>query len=104
MKSKQIFIADDGTEFDSEKECQLYETVSEIRPYVTQFVEEHYQNNRLTSKHTNVIMTWEVHREKALAAELKKKEETEQKDSVQPASEETAIDDSDESPFDTKAA
>ena len=65
---KQVFMADDGTPFDTTEECDRYESVMGKRQVIKDWVESHYDNTRLTKKHLNVILTWESFRDDVLRA------------------------------------
>ena len=66
--AKQVYMAEDGTPFDTLEQAQEYEAGAPKRQLITQWVKKYYNNDRLTKKHTNVIFNWEIHRDAALAA------------------------------------
>jgi hypothetical protein len=63
-----IYRASDGKEFDTAEAADRYESQMGKVKTITAWVEKHYNNARLTKKHTNVIMEWEAYRDEALSA------------------------------------
>ena len=62
-----IYRASDGKEFPTAEEADRYESQMGKLQTITAWVEKHYNNARLTKKHTNVIMEWEAYRDEALS-------------------------------------
>jgi len=78
VKSKQIFLAADGTQFDTAEEAEMYESVINLKPSISAWCKKNY-NERLVTRYTNLLMFWEASRTKALVAvpEIGEDEETE---------------------------
>jgi len=68
MQAKQIFLAEDGTQFESEEEAQSYESVMAMKPAVEKWVENHYDNKRFTARYTKIILAWEAVRAQVMQA------------------------------------
>ena len=67
MQAKQIYLAEDGTQFDSADKAEMYESVVSLKPAIVAWAKENY-NPRLTARYTNLLMFWEGSRDAALAA------------------------------------
>ena len=62
MKAKQIFEADDGTPFESEEECKVYESMLAVQKNIETFLESDgnaYKSKQTISIARNAIVAWE---------------------------------------------
>jgi hypothetical protein len=64
----QIFRAADGQEFSTLDEAERYEANAHKKKAIEAWVTKHFNNFRLTKKHTNVIMEYEMHRDQVFHA------------------------------------
>ena len=65
MKSQ--YVAEDGSVHETAEACESYESVMDKKEVIEAWVSSRY-SPRLVKKNTNVIMFWEVDRDKAMAA------------------------------------
>jgi len=63
-----VFKTNDGKEFDTEEEAVRHESVLGKEKVITEWIEKHYDNKRLTKKHLNVIMAYESYRDDIMRA------------------------------------
>ena len=67
---KQVFIADDGREFDNEEAAKTYEATAPMRSKIKAHVDEKYGNKKgLPTRSYNVIVDWEAVRSQVLSAD-----------------------------------
>jgi len=66
--AKQVFIAEDGTQFPTEEAVNHYEAQMPKKAAIQQWATEFYGSNRVITKNVNIIMAWESYRDSVLPA------------------------------------
>jgi hypothetical protein len=68
---RQLFIADDGREFDSEDECQQYEEMADVRNKIEAWAQEnHNEKKGQAARIVTGAVAWEAAREEVLSGTL----------------------------------
>jgi hypothetical protein len=64
---KQLFIADDGREFDNAQECQQYEQMAEVRAKIEAWAKTKYADKKgQATRIVNGAVAWEAARAEVL--------------------------------------